>query len=145
MASCKLDGELTEFELSGLERHCAGCADCADWMRELGYLAWVVTTSERAEPCELVAVRLLRHRTRRLPALAAASASIGAAFLAAIAIVLPGSSALVAEQPATGNLLNSTAEPPPPRSFVLNSFKRAQQQPEASPSAVPSHGPQVTG
>jgi predicted anti-sigma-YlaC factor YlaD len=139
LASCKLDGELTEFESTGLERHRAGCVDCAEWMRELGYLTSAIQLSEPVRLREPVAARLLVRRARRFPALAAASASIGAAFLAAIAVALPGSSGVGGEQAMTGSLLNPTVDPPP-RSFVLASFKRAQRS--QAPSAPSWHRPQ---
>jgi predicted anti-sigma-YlaC factor YlaD len=126
LASSEADGEVTEFERAGLERHRAECADCAEWLRALDYLVSVIQTSERAKAGELVAVQRLRHRVRRLPALAAVSAAVGAAFLAAIAVALPGRSALVGEQQMTGNLRSASTVDPPPRSLVLISLRQAQ-------------------
>lgn len=127
LASCRLDGELTEFEARGLERHRARCADCATWACDLGDLVDAIQMSEPARPRELVSLRLLRHRTRAMPAFVAASASIGAAFLAVIAIALPGRGGLVGERPGTGVFLNASMADPPPRSLVLASLTKAEQ------------------
>lgn len=112
------------------------------WMRDLGYIADVIKTSEREQPRELVAVRRLRHRARRFPAVAAASASMGAAFLAAIAIALPGRSGLIGEQAMSGAARNVSMADPPPRSLVLVSLKQAQGF-ESHPAPVALHRPQL--
>jgi hypothetical protein len=124
--------------LSGLERHQAACADCAAWTREVSTIADAIRASEHAEPREWVAVG--RLRARRLPALAAASASIGAAFLAAIAVGLPARIGLIGGRSGAETVQNVSAADPPPRSLVLLSLKRAQQP--ASPRADERYRPQ---
>jgi hypothetical protein len=110
-------------------------------MRELDYIADAIQMSERAQPGELVCARLVRRRARRLPPLVAASASIGAAFLAAIAIVLPGRGGLVGEQALTGTARNVSIADPPPRSLVLSSIERAQGLSSHSVTAL--HRPEL--
>jgi hypothetical protein len=141
LASGQLDGELSEFELTGLERHQAACADCAAWTREVGYIADAIRMSEQAEPREWVAVG--RLRARRLPALAAASASIGAAVLAAIAVGLPARIGLIRAQAGAASFQRASAADPPPRSLVLLSLRRAARPaPDEAATRFRPQGPQ---
>jgi predicted anti-sigma-YlaC factor YlaD len=85
LASCELDGELSELDAVRLEHHLAGCGACHAWLAEVRELA----TALRAEPLEAPERRFDLSATRRrmLHASTVAAAVVASAAAAALAIL----------------------------------------------------------
>jgi predicted anti-sigma-YlaC factor YlaD len=89
LASCRLDGELEEFQDARLERHLLDCAACRSWSRDIAALATAIRDSTAV--CVVTSSDLHTNALRRrLVRSAMAASAASAAAVAAVAIALPG-------------------------------------------------------
>lgn len=89
LASCELDGELSEFGSARLRGHLAGCAECARWAAETRSVAELLRVAEPAPVEREIYLPALRRRLSHARGLLGAGASAAAAALAAALIGLP--------------------------------------------------------
>jgi predicted anti-sigma-YlaC factor YlaD len=89
LASCELDGELSELGAARLRHHLAECADCSVWAAEAGQLTQLLRAAEHAPFERQIQLPALRRRLYRASGLVGAGASAAAAALAAVLVGFP--------------------------------------------------------
>jgi predicted anti-sigma-YlaC factor YlaD len=138
LASCELDGELSDLDAVRLEHHLTGCGACAAWLSE----AHAAATSLRSAELDVPARLDLSARSRRIArvssiAAAAAAASVAAAALAILPIALPTTGGRTTTRPAQRAEIvkRGSCSVCLPRKFVLLSLNG-----ELYPQQTPGHG-----
>ena len=139
LASCELDGELSELDFVRLEHHLDDCAACRTWLAEMRELATALRTAELEAPernFDLTAARRWRM-LRASSVAAAAAASVAAATLAILPLARP-TSAPTARARAGTNLAGKRDSCPIclSRNLVLLSLTG-----HLDPQQAPGHGP----
>ncbi len=99
-ASQRLDGELSQLELAGLERHSAGCAHCCAFASQVDELGLLLRSAPLARLSRPVCIELpapLRRRSLRgrTVSLSVAGALGIVAAAALLAVMLPAPHAVV--------------------------------------------------
>ncbi len=133
LASCRLDGELDEFQTARLARHLRHCAVCSSWTREVAALGSLLHELEPVQPALSFELRsqALRRRFVRTATFGATAALAATAAVFAIALTGTGISPL-----ASGNA--SVVSAAPCVSCVKRQALRATLSP-APPAQAPVH------
>ncbi len=93
LASCELDGELSELGAARLRHHLSDCADCARWVAETRSVTELLRDAELAPVERGIQLPALRRRLSRASGLVGAGASAAAAAVAAVLVGFPSSTA----------------------------------------------------
>ena len=104
LASCQVDGELSELDALRLDRHVAACPACAAWRAEAGSIAVVLQNAEPVVPSRSLAPRLGRRVRRSFTVAATLASATAAAGLAALIVALP---TRILSLPSSGRVLDS--------------------------------------
>jgi predicted anti-sigma-YlaC factor YlaD len=90
LASCRLDGELDDFQSARLARHLRGCAACRSWTRDVAALGSLLHELEPVRPASSFEFRAQGLRRRLVRVSAVGATAVSAAAVAAFAIVQSG-------------------------------------------------------
>lgn len=128
LASCELDGEMSELDVARLRGHLDECSDCVRWVAETESVTELLRAAELVPVEREIGTPVLRRRLSRASGLVGAGASAVAAAAAAALVGLPSgtqshSSSLPEAGPAyvAGSGCTTCAESP----IVLTAFKQA--------------------
>jgi predicted anti-sigma-YlaC factor YlaD len=96
LASCELDGELSELDAVRLEHHLAGCGACRAWLAEGRELATTLRSAQLEAPEQRFDLTATRRKMLRASTIAAAAAaSVAAAALAILPLAGPSNGTAV--------------------------------------------------
>jgi predicted anti-sigma-YlaC factor YlaD len=112
--SCRLDGELTEFEAARLDDHLRDCAECSAYARQLHALATELRAAPLERPYITVFVAARRRPLVRLQTVAAAAAVVvvaaGSSFAIGRAVGVHGSPSHPALRTVTADAVSLRAD-----------------------------------
>lgn len=141
LASCELDGELSELDTVRLDHHLGDCAACRTWVAEVRDLTTALRSAELEAPdrsFDLTATWRRMFRTSTVTAAVAASAA--AAALAILPLAMPSNGPTVPRAAQDVKLTKRSACPDClARKFVLMALNGELDRQQA-----PGHGPVVS-
>lgn len=85
LASCRVDGELSETDAARLRRHLRTCPSCVSWLADVDATTALLRSAGDTVPGRRLDLPAIRRRTSRAAAFAAAAAAAAAMAL----VILP--------------------------------------------------------